>query len=182
MFVLALLLAAACTPTTTVIGGGEGGKDGAGTGETDTGANEDSGGNDDSGDTGEDTDTEDTEPSPATFAGEYRGENAGRWESGRWEAECEGEVRFDVSEEGAVDGLATCVFEEDGEAWELEGELTGEVDEDGLLTLIWTLDMGREEAEVEGAGKIVDGEATVELYADFGREGEYVGEMNAQRR
>lgn len=182
MFVFALLLATACTPTTTVIGGGGDGKDGADTGESDTGANEDSGGNDDSAATGDDTDTEDTDPSPAKFAGDYRGENAGRWESERWQAECEGEVRFEVSEAGELEGLATCVFEYDGEAWALEGELAGEVDEKGILSLIWTLDLGRDEVEVEGAGEIVDGEAEVELYADFGREGEYLGEMSARRR
>lgn len=183
MIVSLLFVCLGCAPTTTVIGGnGEGGNDPAGNG--DSGSNEDSGSNlDSAGDTGSDSggDTG-TDPTPADYAGEYRGDNEGLWNGGEWEAECAGEVQFTVAETGALEGSADCRFEGDGEDFAIEGDLLGEVDAEGVIALTWVVDFGRETMEVVGEGQIADKDAFVELFADMGRAGEYSGEMNARRR
>lgn len=186
MIISLLFVCLGCAPTTTVIGGGEGGNDPGGKG--DTGSNEDSGSNlDSAGDTGSDSGSDsggdtDVDPTPADYAGEYRGDNEGLWNGGEWEAECSGEVRFTVAATGALEGSADCMFEGDGEDFAIEGDLLGEVDVEGVIALTWVVDFGRETMEVAGEGQIADKDAFVELFADLGRAGEYSGEMNARRR
>jgi hypothetical protein len=170
---LLLALCFACTPTTTVVGGGEKG-DAADTGGEDIGDT----------DTAADTDTgeEVKDPTPGDYAGDYEGDNVGEFGSSEWSAACEGGVEFTIDETGAIEGFADCTFEQGGGGWTQEGDIAGDVDAEGSVFLVWTVDFGRETLEIEGAGQIVDGAAAIEVYADLGRSGEYFGEMTPELR
>lgn len=170
------LLLLACGPSTTVIGGDDddGSGDTADTGtDTDTGADTDSGG----GDT-------DTGPAPEPVEGDYEGGITGTMGSDEWAQTCEGSLEMSIDGDGMVEGAADCAFDGGGGwgDWAFEGDLTGEV-VDGELTAFWSVDMGwGEPYDVEVTGTVEDGLATLELYADLGRMGEFLGEGEAEKQ
>jgi hypothetical protein len=176
---LLLALCFACTPTTTIIGGGNEGDDtGDGGGNVNSGDTADTGG-----DTGGDTGNEVPDPTPGDFAGDYEGDNWGSFGSPEWSMDCEGKESFTIDDDGMIEGEADCRFDEGGgNGWAQEGSLAGEVDAEGNLVLVWSVDFGRETVDIEGEGVIEDGVASIELYADFGSMGEYEGGMEAGLR
>ena len=164
-----LFFVLACGPSTTVIDGDKPGGD-----DTDSGADTDT-----AGDTG-DTDTGGDENPDA---GDYSGSMRGQMGEDDWAQRCEGDLEFTVAEDGVLEGAADCVFESgNGWDWAAEGAIEGEV-VDGDVVAYWSVDLGwGEPYELELTGGIQDGRASLEVYGDFGRMGEFVGEGDAKAR
>ena len=164
---LLLVLSFACSPSTTVIGGEEEGD------PADTGSN----GNGDG-----DTEEEIEDPTPGDYAGDYQGQNRGTLSGDDRSVDCRGDVEFTVDDDGLLEGYASCEFDGGGGDSNQEGDVLGEVDAEGVVTLIWTVGSRRESADIEGEGQITDGVAFVELFAEFDGYADYVGEMDAELR
>lgn len=175
------LFGLACAPSTTVITGDDDNNNNGDTSDTgndtgsDTGADTDSGSDTDTGgDTGSDENPD---------AGDYSGTLTGTLGSDEWAQTCEGDLEFTVDQDGVFTGTGTCAFEGGGWGdWAIEGDMSGEVVK-GEVTGVWTVDMGwGEPYEAEVTGEISKGRATLEVYADLGRMGEFVGEGDARSK
>ncbi len=178
---LLLVLSFACSPSTTVIGGEEEG-DPADTGSNGNGDGDTDIGGETGAETGGDTEEEIEDPTPGDYAGDYQGQNRGTLSGDDRSVDCRGDVEFTVDDDGLLEGYASCEFDGGGGDSNQEGDVLGEVDAEGVVTLIWTVGSRRESADIEGEGQITDGVAFVELFAEFDGYADYVGEMDAELR
>ncbi|MFT5586000.1 MAG: hypothetical protein ACI9VR_003596 [Cognaticolwellia sp.] len=116
MTLMSVLLTLACTPTGSVTLGD--GADVDDTGVDDTGVD----------DTGE------VEPDPNAAAGDYEGELS--WSLPDWDwTICEMEISLEVDDEGGFALEDICIYSgRDGDEYDLDFNIEGQVDEDGEIT------------------------------------------------
>lgn len=136
---------------------------------------------DDSGSSDDSSSTDDSEDPPPSDEGDYAGELLLVLENDWQPANCDGEVAFNINEDGDIEGTASCFMDQWQQEW--AGDLVG-VDSDGNIDATWTIPWGwnGEVLDVPVTGDVAEGTANLVIEYDMGRMGFMNGTAKAERQ